>query len=1160
MATQTAAANALVIAAPTVVATPTALLIPTNTPTATPTHTPTNTPTPTSTATSTPTFTPTNTATPASEASWIERYQDRATAALNALARQEFSTARANVLLRTTAQEHGLVFVPASFIPIESEVWAVIAAPRTPNGRNHPILFWQEPNDRNQIRSQLLVSELSTLAREKNERDIQGELRDSGHTHLRLGLERAIMSADELGRFRLLLAEPYTSRSLLSFYIFAQPQAASDFDGIWWSLSDPLWSIQAAGSDYTLVDTGSSAERARLPNIEITGPIVGTDDDNGDASLRAELGAPTTIVEEPPFARQQAQTTWSVDVRASGEISGYQLESGKLIATPLTTLGNILALLQSGNINDATVYTTRLDLLQQAFDLGLGDPAQWLAIYIDDDGNELLDNRISNSLRLFDNRDRERAYNLSFERTESETSDNGVENIFRLSGVGVVEGGFGRETVSAAATIAAEINVEGGDNSGPVAVTQRVTPTQTPTTTSSPTPLPTPTPTATEPPSAVPDISPEEVSSVTGSVVTTLPSNLRAGPGTDFAILAALAGGIAIEYFGVTNSGEWLLLRVDDPASDFDDTIGWMARNLLQWDDTLDGLPKFFANGTPVIPFTPTPSGQSRNQDDSTIAENATAGNSTEPIGTPEIRLPEQGLQTLLPQLPLPETDELVLNVISDQIPADLSTPLTVIDEENRSFQLDVRTATVQAWAGLFGLRNQTWVPAAAEFLWPNTTIYVTGRPSTSQADLFNAERVRIIDPSKQARAQLVEQPLLAQQIEDESVMALLGSKSAEGLFLLEQSGNLQQFIDSSHPIRWLGDNQSDGLWIDAAFNRESSSQSAVSGNKSSFSWIRPDGSGIEIYAQPYYLISGVARDQAGNLWWIEVPQTSTGPWQLWRYSPQAARIDLYAQTSGELFRNRENEELATLAPRLLATTLDVAGNISLLVDTFDATRQILHTGLFELLLLADQDSDDGSNRIIDRPARGELTQLLPNGAYQGPLQLSPDRARLAYFAYDASVPSLTAGAITPPNQLKFVHLQGPQTGQSQILYETPEQTEFLTPAVVWRGADRVVLTRGRFGANELQDYDQFGLVEITLPPAQTSDQAPKQSVHLLADRQQISDFVSCLDEQYTLLIIRTRDDSLNLARWNGAGQPRPLFGLPATVDQTQICWQAATL
>ena len=1176
MATLTAEAASLAIRAPLVEVPTTAPVEPTETAIPTSTSTPTSTPTATSTSTNTPTSTPTSTATPASEAKWIARYQQRATEALNALTGVEFSSNRATILLRSVAQEHGLIFVPASFFQIEGEIWAAIAAPRTPNGRNHPILFWQEANDRNQIRSQLLFPELTTLARQKNARDNAPDDRDSGYTQLLTGIAEGTVTMDELGRFTILLTEPVQTRDLLSFYIFSQPQAASDFDGVWWSIADPLWSIQAAGSEYTLVQDSISTQ---IPNIEIDGPIISvldtSDSAGGGTNLRTELNAPTVFIEEPPFARQQARTIWTVDQsadRAGAKLKGYKLQSGTLLPSPLTTLGQILTLLQSGNINDATIYTTRLDLLQQAFDLGLGNPAQWVAIYIDANGNELLDNDSSDRLRLFDNQDRSRAYDLTFERTESDNQESGTDTVFRLSAVASVPGGYSGDAALAAAAATTVANnavtsnalvsnsstssaIDGGrsaNSSGPVASTQRVTqtPTSTATTMSTPTLIPTATPT--EPPSAIPDIVPSQAGLVNGSLATSLPSNLRAGPGITFSILGAPEGGTKLEYFGITAAGDWVLLRVNDPSSSFDGEIGWMALDLLRWDNSLDILPKFFNDGTPLIPFTPTPLGQQgnseRSDDESGSTSSNTAVESADPVGTPVIRLPQIGLRAALPELPLPDDNEFLLSVISNEIPANPNALIDVVDEAGRSFRIDPRAATVEAWSGLFGIEESTWTAASAELLWPDTKLYVQGSQNGNQSDVLDAVRIRIIDPPQRERSTLLSLPLLAPTVENEQAMALLGSQSTSGLFLLERGGNLQQLEPTQQYARWLSDDEQDGLWFEAEL---------VSGGVSAFSWQRTDGTGLQINAQPYYAVQGVAGDDEGNLWWVEVPQMVRGPWQLWRYNPRIATIDLYAQTSGDLFRTGDNMGAAALAPRLLAIRQsdDGSENLSLLLNTFDPIRQTLNTGIFQLELIANAEGE--TNRTS--PEEAALTQLLPANAYVGPLQLNSDKSQLAYFVYDALKPSLTAGVVTPPNQLKIIALQGSQAGQSTTLYEVENQFEFLAPKVTWRGPARLVLTRSRFSGDNNFSFDRFGLVEITLPAAENANEAPKISTYLLTDLQQVSDFVSCQNGQYTLLILSDAENNLTLGRWNGAGRPRPLFSLPAAVDRTQICWQAAT-
>ncbi|MEZ4657234.1 MAG: hypothetical protein R2911_06660 [Caldilineaceae bacterium] len=46
--------------------------------------------------------------------------------------------------------------MPLSYVEITGDRWLALVAPRTPKGQGLPMLFWQDPNSRNQIRSQLL--------------------------------------------------------------------------------------------------------------------------------------------------------------------------------------------------------------------------------------------------------------------------------------------------------------------------------------------------------------------------------------------------------------------------------------------------------------------------------------------------------------------------------------------------------------------------------------------------------------------------------------------------------------------------------------------------------------------------------------------------------------------------------------------------------------------------------------------------------------------------------------------------------------------------------------------------------------------------------------------------------------------------------------------
>ncbi len=127
---------------------PTATPTPSLTPTPSPTLSPTPSLTPTITNTPAPTLTPTPTATatplPASSEEWVERFQTLATSGLANLTNLEFTPERAQALIRRTAQEQSLIWVPVSYAALSEAPWAALAMPRTPAGETLPVLFWQE--------------------------------------------------------------------------------------------------------------------------------------------------------------------------------------------------------------------------------------------------------------------------------------------------------------------------------------------------------------------------------------------------------------------------------------------------------------------------------------------------------------------------------------------------------------------------------------------------------------------------------------------------------------------------------------------------------------------------------------------------------------------------------------------------------------------------------------------------------------------------------------------------------------------------------------------------------------------------------------------------------------------------------------------------------
>jgi hypothetical protein len=318
----------------------------------------------------------------------------------------------------------------------------------------------------------------------------------------------------------------------------------------------------------------------------------------------------------------------------------------------------------------------------------------------------------------------------------------------------------------------------------------------------------------------------------------------------------------------------------------------------------------------------------------------------------------------------------------------------------------------------------------------------------------------------------------------------------------------------------------------------------------STFTWGRNDGSGLQIFAQPYHTVQGIAGDAYGGIWWIETPQASIDQWQLWHYDPATASITLRLQSTGALF-TAEGEN-ARRTPSLVAVQPVIPGdvsNVTLFVDTVDTAHQTPFAGFYRLAVRTE---GDGMAQVSDGP-----NLLLAEGQYRGPLVVSPDLSRLAYFAYDAAVPSLTSGTVKPANTLNLLTLPGRGDSSSQPVYTSETRFEFLAPALTWLGSDRLLAARSRFapgGAN----LDQFGIVQVQLPAAgeTASTDIATTSSYQLPRQQSLLDFAACLDGS-ALLLTRDRDGGQALARWQGQGQSFPLFGLPAQLDRALLCWQA---
>ncbi|MEZ4681812.1 MAG: hypothetical protein R2932_47125 [Caldilineaceae bacterium] len=382
-----------------------ALSVPTFTPTPEPptaTPPPTATLSPSPTPSPTPSFTPTPTGTPASAQQWGERFVARAVEWLNAPTDVDFTPERAAELVRRAALEQGLSVVPVSYFPLEITPWAVLAMPRTPDGQVLPAIFWRDPYRGDLLRGQLLLHELGRAAPR------------TGAEPLAAGIDQGILRTDDQGRMYVLLLERPGDAPLLALHLLSQPQAGAPFQLTWQSRNEALWSLQAVGSTVTFTEQ----EGQLLPSIAISAPLA------NQGALRDRVDVANLFVEQTPFARHWVETVWQpvqgndTQEGATASIVGYRLEQVALPTTPLTTLGKLLAVLQTGEINDATAFAARVDLLQQMFELGLNQPAVWLVRYLKEDGEPASGNEVTTRLQLFDNADRNRTYELRFDQDE----------------------------------------------------------------------------------------------------------------------------------------------------------------------------------------------------------------------------------------------------------------------------------------------------------------------------------------------------------------------------------------------------------------------------------------------------------------------------------------------------------------------------------------------------------------------------------------------------------------------------------------------------------------------------------------------------------------------------------------------------------------------
>jgi hypothetical protein len=616
-------------------------------------------------------------------------------------------------------------------------------------------------------------------------------------------------------------------------------------------------------------------------------------------------------------------------------------------------------------------------------------------------------------------------------------------------------------------------------------------------------------------------------------------ARLRGGPGTAYVVIAGLENGVPVAIFGITEAGDWLLIRAATVTDGRSEVLGWVATQLVIPYDDLGKVPRYRADGTSLE------GPSAAEQETATTALLATLPTATPlptPLVTPVIRLPAVA-DPVDSTAPPPADDEQVVTLGGEAIPPDPELPLTATTADGTPLQLDVRETVVEIWGPLLGSPNSEWVPANSSLLWPGTLAYLVTQPVTGSepGTAQQAMRLRIAAAPQTERVRELALPAVA--AENTTAIALLGSRSGAGLYLLERSGRAQQLWQYETAAAWLSSDPNAGFLI---------TEPPAAGGLNTFSWLRNDGSGLQIVAQPYYTLHGVAGDAYGGLWWIETPNAALDLWQLWHYDPATAQISLRLQADGTLLGRASSQDSASLIPTLLAVQLVTPGDPSrsdLFVDTSDSTLQQPFAGVFRMRL---DRGEQGEGILSEGPQ-----QLLEMGSYRGPLVLSPDRTRLAFLAYNPDHPSLTAGVVHPPNTVNLLTLAGRGASIIRTAYVTETRFEFLAPQLAWQDNDRIHLARSRFVLGSSSEQDWFGLVQLQLPPPGASPADPiAVNSYLLPRQQSLLDFAACQNQPSLLVLTRDPDGSQQLAYWTGEEQIFPLFGVPAALDRVFLCWQ----
>ena len=336
-----------------------------------------------------------------------------------------------------------------------------------------------------------------------------------------------------------------------------------------------------------------------------------------------------------------------------------------------------------------------------------------MAVYINDLDREIQDDSTSLRIRFFDNADRNRSYEAQLEhdsltgeykvaelsqivlaasaglvtpapsrptstptatptpRTEEVTESLGVGGEFTLT-VPLTETFGGPETDILNPTLeptptSTPTFTPTPTDTPTATLTPSATPTSTDTPTQTPTPTETPSPTPTEKPLPIPPIPPETVAPLTGYLLLSDTGRLRGGPSTEYIVIASMQNGTLVDIFGITETGEWLLVRVAEVDDGRSGVLGWVSSQLVVPYGDYVGVPLYRADGLPID----TPA-----EEPVSLAALPTATPTPTALVTPVVMQPT--VQSIpASSVPAPEADELSATIGGVMVPAD---PLGTIE------------------------------------------------------------------------------------------------------------------------------------------------------------------------------------------------------------------------------------------------------------------------------------------------------------------------------------------------------------------------------------------------------------------------------------------------------------------------------------------------